>query len=166
MAKVTEGQQEGYTIKNGLLYKKDKHDWLIVVPKQMQDDVIQRCHDQGHFGAAKTEQLIRRDYWFPKKHEKIKQVIQNCVSCILAERKHGKLEGFLHPLNKGDTPMDTYHIDHLDLLPSTKKSHCHILAVIDRFSKSAWLYPIRTMRTSEVVDKLLRQQLFSVILDE
>ena len=35
MAAVAKGQQEGYMIKNGILYKKDKHDWLIIVPKQM-----------------------------------------------------------------------------------------------------------------------------------
>ena len=31
MAEVAEGQNRGYMVKNGVLYKKDKHDWLIMV---------------------------------------------------------------------------------------------------------------------------------------
>ena len=53
--------------------------------------------------------------------------------------------------------MDTYHIDDLGLLPSMKKIYCHILAVIDGFSKFVWLYPTRKTKTSDVVYKLLRQ---------
>lgn len=130
---------------------------LLVVPEQMQDDVIRRCHEQGHFGATKTQQLNSRDNWFQGIKDKVQRVIQNCVSCILAQRKQGKLEGILHPLDEGGSPMDTYHIDHLGPLPMTKKSYCHILAVINAFTKFVWLHATKTTSTSEVIDKLLRQ---------
>lgn len=53
--------------------------------------------------------------------------------------------------------MDTYHLDYLGPLPSTKKNYNHILAVIDGFTKFVWLYPTKTTKTKEVIDKLLRQ---------
>jgi len=40
---------------------------------------------------------------------------------MLAERKIGKEEGLLHPIPKGERPFDTYYIDHLGFLSSTKK---------------------------------------------
>ena len=67
------------------------------------------------------------------------------------------MDGFLHPLDKGGAPINTYHIDHLGPLPTTKKSYCRILTVIDAFTKFVWLYATKTTSTSEVIDKLLRQ---------
>ena len=62
--KVIEGQENGFSVRNGLLYKERQDGHLLVVPRQMQDDVIHGCHEQGHFGVAKTQQLVSRDYWF------------------------------------------------------------------------------------------------------
>lgn len=48
-----------------------------------------------------------------KNADKIDQVILSCFGCILAERKQGAKEGMLHPIDKGDVPLDTYHIVHV-----------------------------------------------------
>jgi transposase InsO family protein len=88
---------------------------------------------------------------------KIEKYVQNCINCILAERKSGKLEGWLHPIDKEGVPLGTYHIDHLGPLPSTKKKYVYIFAVIDGFTKFVWLYPVKTTSTAEVIDKLVKQ---------
>ena len=75
----------------------------------------------------------------------------------MAERKHGRQEGFLRPIEKGETPLDTYHIDHLGPLFSTKKQYNHIFVVVDGFSKFVWLYATRTTNAAEVIDRLKRQ---------
>lgn len=98
--------------------------------------------------------MIRRDYWFKGMRAKIDKVIRNCVRCILAERKTGKKEGLLHPIEKGEYPLDTYHIDHLGRLASTAKNYRHILVVIDAFTKFTWLYPTKSTSTKEVLDRL------------
>lgn len=112
---------EGYLIRGGLLYKEDNGDIRLVVPKAMQSQVIRKTHEQGHFGIVKTEALVRKDYWIPNLRLKVEGVWRNCIPCILAERKHGKAECFLSPIGKGDTPLDTFHIDYLGPLQSTKK---------------------------------------------
>ena len=53
--------------------------------------------------------------------------------------------------------MDTYHLDHLGPLPSTKKSYNQVLAVLDAFTKFVWLYPTKSKSFAEVIGKLLRQ---------
>lgn len=105
----------------------------MVVPERMQDQVIRKMHEQGHFSTAKTEDLVKANYWIPDLRPKIEKIIKNCLSCILAERKQGKQECLLNPIEKGRVPLDVLHIDHLGPLPSTAKSYQHILVLIDAF---------------------------------
>lgn len=53
---------------------------------------------------------------------KIDKIIGNCIKCLLCIHKHRKQEGELHPLHKEETLLQTYHIDHLDLLELTNKN--------------------------------------------
>lgn len=78
------------------------------------------------------------------------------MTCILAEKKYGRQEGFLHSIDKGDSPLAIYHIDHLKFLPSTKKSYCHIFVVVDAFFKFVWLYATKTTNSVEVIDRLTK----------
>lgn len=105
----------------------------------MQIDIIKQTHERGHFGVRKTEQLLKCEFWFSDMRKKIDKVIKNCIACILAERKHGKQEGFLQNIPKHAIPLETYHIDHLGPIPSTRKSYAHILVVVDTFIKFTWL---------------------------
>jgi len=99
--------------------------------------------------------------FIPDLKRKVKKFITNCIPCILANRKQGKLEGQLHPMPKSDVPLHTCHIDHLDSLESTSKNYNHILAVIDSFTKFIWLYPTKNTTSLEVIKKLtLQQQIF------
>lgn len=125
----------------------------------MQWDIIKLAHEQGHFGSAKTMIMLKRDYWFPNMEDKVKKVINNCIRCMLAEKKKGKGERVLYPIEKRAVPLDTYHIDHLGPMPSTKKSYNYIFIIVDVFTKFTWLYPTKTTTTKELVGKLKLQTL-------
>jgi len=140
---------DGYAIKRDILFKEIDDDLRIVVPASLRSQVIQQAYERGYFSVTKTEALINKEYWIPNLRDKIPKVIKNCVPCILVERKQGKQEGFSNPIAKGEIPLDTYHIDHLGSLPSTKKSYNHIFLVIDAFSKFTWLYSTKTTGTAE-----------------
>lgn len=152
------GPHEDYVLENGILCKENAGARLIVVPKKMQTEIIRKNHERGHFGIVKTEELIQREYYIDNLKDKIKTVINNCIECILISHKRGKKEGFLHPLDKGDTPLSTYHVDHLGPLTSTNKNYKYILTVVDGFTKFTWIYPTKTLSTQEVIDKLRIQQ--------
>ena len=149
---------ENFVKEKNLLFKEMDDRRLLVIPAAMQTEIIKVCHENGHFALAKTKELILRDYWFSSMDDKIKKFIANCVPCILSERKRGKQEGFLNPIDKGDTPLEVYHVDHLGPLSQTKKGYKYIFAVIDAFTKFVWLYPTKTTNAEEVVEKLRRQQ--------
>src|ERR1700744_2263069 len=87
--------------------------------------------------------------------------ISNCIACILANRKEGKKDGFLNPIEKGDMPIHTYHVDHIGQLESTAKSYKYLVLVIDAFSKFSWIYPVKTKEAAEVIKKLeLQREVF------
>ncbi|KAK9717787.1 Zinc knuckle [Popillia japonica] len=64
---------------------------------------------------------------------------------------YGKQEGMLNPIDKADLPLQTFHLDHLGPLITTKKGYKYILVVIDGFTKFTWIYPKKTLATEEVV---------------
>lgn len=149
---------EKYSLRGGLLYKMVDGLDVLVVPSAMENDIIQGVHEKGHISSLRTQEAIKQEYFIPQLKFKVDKYIANCVRCIIGNQKEGKKEGFLHPLQKPDVPLHTFHMDHLGPLQSTSKRYNHILAIIDSFSKFVWLYPTRSTTTDEVIDRLSRQK--------
>lgn len=147
---------EDYFLKNGILYK-DEAKELVVIPTAMEDEIITIAHKEGHFSTKKTAEIIEKTYFIPKLLAKVEANIRSCLECILAERKAGKQEGFLSPIEKEDRPLQTYHLDHVGPMENTKKKYNHILVVVDGFSKFVWLYPTKSTTSEEVVERLKKQ---------
>lgn len=145
---------ENYVMHNGLLCKEKDGYMLIVVPDLMQLNIIRRAHDQGHFKYAKLEAMISKEFFIPQLQSKVKDVCDNCVECILIEKKSGKQQGLLHPIPKEPLPLDTFHIDHLGPMTSTNRMYNHVLAIVDAFTKFVWLFPVKSTTAAETLRKL------------
>ncbi|GFY74414.1 transposon Tf2-6 polyprotein [Trichonephila inaurata madagascariensis] len=124
----------------------------------METEIFKIIHEKGHFSVAKTEEVVKQEFFIPNLNKLAQQLIANCVPCILANRKSGKREGFLNPIPKDETPLYTYHVDFIGPLESTDKNYQHILTVIEAFTKFSWLYPVKTVSADSVLDKLRLQQ--------
>ncbi|GBL76669.1 Pro-Pol polyprotein [Araneus ventricosus] len=144
--------------KNEILYKYVDGRELIVVPRDMQTEIIKLAHEKGHFSAAKTEGVVKQEFFIPNLSKQVQNVIVNCVPCILTNKKSGKKDGFLNPIPKEDVPLSTYHVDFIGPLPSTNKKYQHILTIVDAFTKFTWLYPVRSTSAEDALDKLKVQQ--------
>lgn len=151
---LQDGPYDNYKLKGGLLYKEVVGNELLVVPKQMEREVIQRAHESGHFATRKTMHSIQQQYYIPHLEVKVTKFINNCIACIIHSKKLGKLEGHLHCIEKGDVPLHTLHIDHLGPMDATAKQYKFILAVVDAFSKFVWLFPTKSTGCEEVITKL------------
>lgn len=147
------GSYDGYELANELLHYKIDDELKIVVPEQMQFEILRRTHEQGHFKTKKMEELIKREFYIPKLKEKIERFVQNCVTCILSDRKTGKQEGMLHPIPKDDAPLVTLHLDHLGPMASTKKDYRYILTIVDAFTKFVWIFPVKSTTSEETMKK-------------
>lgn len=86
--------------------------------------------------------------------KKVKVFIANCITCILSNRKEGRQEGFLNPIPKEDTPLHTFHVDHVGKLSSTSKNYKHLLVVIDGFTKFTWIFAVKSTTSREAIQKL------------
>ncbi|GBL99245.1 Transposon Ty3-G Gag-Pol polyprotein [Araneus ventricosus] len=144
--------------KNEILYKYVDGRELIVVPRDMQTEIIKLAHEKGHFSAAKTEGVVKQEFFIPNLSKQVQNVIVNCVPCILTNKKSGKKDGFLNIIPKEDVPLSTYHVDFIGPLPSTNKKYQHILTIVDAFTKFTWLYPVRSTSAEDALDKLKVQQ--------
>ncbi|GFS49854.1 enzymatic polyprotein, partial [Trichonephila inaurata madagascariensis] len=151
-------ESEEFFERNGILYKYLNGRELIVTPKAMEAELIKLIHENGHFSVAKTEEIVKQEFFIPNLTNVVKKVIVNCVPCILANKKTGKKEGFLNPISKVNIHLSTYHVDFIGPLPSTNKSYQHILTVVDAFTKFTWLYPVKTVSAENALEKLKLQQ--------
>lgn len=101
------------------------------------------------------EELITKEFFIPNLKDKINKFVQSCVTCIISERKTGKSEGFLHPIDKEYQPLSTFHLDHLGPMPSTSRNYKHILTIVDAFTKFTWIFPVKATTTDETIKKLM-----------
>lgn len=148
-----------YYLGHGLLYKGEER--LLVVPAELEKEIIKRAHDQGHFAKKKMMELISKDYYIENLDKKIEKHIVSCIACILADKKSGKQEGFLHSIEKDEIPLFTLHADHIGPMTDTKKLYNHILTIVDAFTKFVWLFPVKSTTSRETIDKLrIHQQCF------
>ncbi len=46
--------------------KAEKHFVQLVVPKELQNDVIKAVHEEGHFGYVKVFDKVLQEYWWPR----------------------------------------------------------------------------------------------------
>ncbi|GFX57093.1 transposon Tf2-11 polyprotein [Trichonephila clavipes] len=137
---LLENKQINDFVKNDVLYKIENDNDVLVVPQQMQTEIVKNIHSKGHLGINKTESMVKQSFYFPNVRKCVENVINNCIECILVNKKRGKGEGLLNPIPKENIPLSTYHIDFLGPLPSTNKNYNHILSIIDAFTKFVWLY--------------------------
>ncbi|GFY65859.1 transposon Tf2-9 polyprotein [Trichonephila inaurata madagascariensis] len=153
-------KSEEFFERNGILYKYLNGRELIVTPKAMEAELIKLIRENGHFSVAKTEEIVKQEFFIPNLTNVVKKVIVNCVRCIFANKKTGKKEGFLNPISKVNIPLSTYHVDFVGPLPSTNKSYQHVLTVVDAFTKFTWpvQYPVKTVSAENALEKLKLQR--------
>lgn len=112
-------------------------------------------HDEvGHVGIDKTMYGIVDHYWFPNLKLKIKQYIENCITCLSCSIPAGKTEGEMQMYEKDTIPFQTIHIDHFSPLETTADNYKYIFVIIDAFTKFVWLFPTRSTGTDEVIEFL------------
>lgn len=137
---------------SGLLY----YDNTLYVPQELRLSVLVSRHDSplaGHFGLAKTLELITRDYWWPQISHEVAEYIKTCEVCSRSKSKRRKPSGLLHPL---PTPTDRWvdvSMDFMSGLPNVD-GYDNICVVVDRFTKMAHFIPCKKAIDAKETAKL------------
>jgi hypothetical protein len=130
-------------IQNGLWYLDNR----LIVPNGcgVREEIFRMAHDAlGHFGFAKTYDLIRTSYFWPNMRTDLEECcIPSCLECQRNKSSTSKPHGPLHPLPIPDDRCQSIAFDFIGPLPEDKGFNC-ILTITDRLNSEFRLIPTHT----------------------
>ena len=132
--------QRGFLYKNNLLY----------IPTPLTTQVIRLCHDSplaGHPGIAKTINLIRRNFWWPKMIKEIKQYVSTCETCAACKSDRNRPYGLLMSLPIPNRPWEWVSMDFIVELPRSRGNNT-IMVVVDLLTKMAHFIALKKLPSS------------------
>ena len=143
------------TVREGLYCYEDR----IVVPTiELQTKILKLSHDSelvGHMGITKTQELISRDFWWPKFRQVVTDYVNSCDICQRAKPTRHAPHGLLQPLKSPAAAWTHLTMDFIVALPESCGFDA-ILTIVDRFSKMAHFVPCRTTATAEDLYDLIK----------
>jgi hypothetical protein len=118
---------------------------LICIPDsdELKHGILSECHDQptaGHFGIAKTHELVTRNYYWPGLRKYVKDYIAGCDICNRSKNSTHMPYGLLQSLPVPTTPWTSISVDFITQLPPSG-SFSAICVFVDRFTKMALFIP-------------------------
>ena len=130
---------------------------------QIKLEIFSSRHDSplaGHHGQDKTQQLISRDFYWPRMTKDIREYVSACYQCQRNKTPRHRKYGLLQPLPIAPAPWDSLSMDFISQLPLSNGLDA-ILVVVDRFSKMGIFIKTQTTATAEDLANLFVEFVFS-----
>jgi hypothetical protein len=127
----------------------------VYVPhdRGLREEIMKTNHDDptgGHFGTARTVELILRKYYWPSAAKHIREYIHTCDICQRTKAPRHRPYGLLQPLPTPTRPWKDLSMDLITGLPPGRgqtgrgtDSYDAILVVVDRYTKMSKYFPIK-----------------------
>lgn len=128
-----------------------EHRLYVPKNKRLCKKIIRLHHNSittGHPGRYKMQELITRNYWWPRIQADVKTYVEGCETCQRTKVHHGKQKAPLQPNAIPNGPWETVTVDMIRPLPESQ-GHDAILVFVDWFSKEVVAVPTQTELTSE-----------------
>ena len=119
---------------------------VILIPSSMHANILKTLHDGplgGHLGITRTEERIRKRFYWPNIRKTVTEHIQLCQVC---NQQNSPLHGNPAPLGhiSVSQPFTFWAMDYMGPLPETSRRNKHILLVVDHFTKWCEAFPNRS----------------------
>ncbi|KAK5843691.1 hypothetical protein PVK06_006149 [Gossypium arboreum] len=142
---------------DGFLFRLNR---LCVPQCSLRELLIREAHSgglMGHFGVAKTLDILHEHFYWPHMKKDVEKVCSNCITYKQAKSKVMP-HGLYTPLPIPSSPWVDLSMDFILGLPRTKKGRDSIFIVVDRFSKMAHFIPChKTDDATHVADLFFRE---------
>ena len=128
-------ENSGLLLKNSLIFVPNNNDLKL--------KLLQIHHDNltsGHFGRAKTTELISRNYWWKGMTKFVNRYVANCQICVRGKPSRQAPQGPLMALQIPNNPWESISMDFIVKLPKSQ-GFDSIFVVVDRLSKMAHFIP-------------------------
>ncbi|XP_074304655.1 uncharacterized protein LOC141639422 [Silene latifolia] len=150
------GSFEEFNIQDGFLFKGNR----MCVPRHLiRELLIREAHGgglAGHFGVAKTMEVLKEHFSWPKMLKDVTGIVSKCVTCHMA--KSSFKPGLYSPLPVPKRPWDDVSMDFIVALPRTARGNDAIMVMVDLFSKMAHFIAChKTDDASKVADLYYRE---------
>lgn len=129
----------------------------LCVPESLRHRILSEFHSSlesgGHFGVMRTEDKMKKRFYWPGMTEDIRDYIKSCHECQMRNRKKFKKTGSLQQV-VAEHSMEIIASDVVGPLPKTKRGNAYIITVIDYFSKWGEAKATKRQTSSDIVDML------------
>ncbi|GAB7357799.1 hypothetical protein MBLNU459_g0615t2 [Dothideomycetes sp. NU459] len=151
------GDSQAWTKRDGLLYRRD----ALYIPQDsaVKTELLYRSHDAptaGHFGVARTLELLQRKYYWPNMAQEVKEYVATCDVCQRMKVQRHRPYGALQSLPMPDGPFQELTMDFVTGLPPSKARgsvHDAILVIVDRYTKVAlYIACSKTITATQLAD--------------
>ena len=115
-----------------------------VALEERQDAIIAKEHERAHRGINENLNQIKRGYFFPKMHDKIKKAINLCRTCNIHKYERKPYNIKIPPRPITEKPFQRVHMDIFAI------DNQNFLSLIDSFSKFLQLIPMKTKNLIDV----------------
>ncbi len=133
---------------------------LQYVPRRQRTPIIHSAHSSlgtSHPGANGTLSLLKDRFWWPNMAQDVRRFVQGCSDCAVSKSPRHLPSGKLLPLPVPTRPWSHLGVDFITDLPPSNGNTC-ILVIVDRFSKSCRLLPLKGLPTAiETAENLFNQ---------
>ncbi len=127
------------------------------VPRLQRTQLIHSAHSSlgtGHPGANATLSPLKGHYWWLNMAREVRRFVQVCEECAISKSPRHLPAGKLLPLPLPNRPWSHLGVDFVTDLPASEGNTC-ILVIVDRFSKSCRLIPLKNLPSAmEMVEQM------------
>jgi hypothetical protein len=149
-----------YSLRNGLIYFESQ----VYVPdvESIQVTILELFHDSpcaGHFGQAKTFELVSREFYWSGMRKFINSYLRSCDVCNRTKSSRHVPYGQLKSLPIAEKPWASISMDFVVDLPISN-GFDSIWVVVDRLTKYAHFVPINKTITADQLSILFLKEIF------
>ncbi|WVZ89824.1 LOW QUALITY PROTEIN: hypothetical protein U9M48_036182, partial [Paspalum notatum var. saurae] len=140
----------------GVLWFKNR----LVVPKDMElrKKILDEAHTSMftmHPGSNKMYQDLKQKFWWTRMKREIAKYVSECDICQRVKADHLKPAGMLQPLAVPAWKWEDIHMDFI-------KGYDSIWVIIDRFTKSTYFIPVKTIYHAKTYAELYIARIVSL----
>lgn len=119
----------------------------VVIPEKLREDIVRLAHE-GHPGAAKMKERLRRTMWFPRMDIIAEKMCQNCKQCAMMSLPNPPL-----PMKRRELPTRPWEAIAIDYKQVDKEM---VLVIVDYYSRYI-VYEVVTPATAGNTAAALRK---------